>query len=108
MRYYFRGIAKIRSCHRRRPVKKGALKNFAIFTGKHLCWSLFLIELKVFSYEYYEIFQNIYFAENLHMGASERAAKNLLYLIFTSPYKSWTFKELVMGKYKSKVNDSDI
>ena len=24
----------------------GALKNFAIFTGKHLCWSLFLIRLK--------------------------------------------------------------
>ena len=63
---------------------------------------------QVFSYEYYEIFQNIYFAENLHMGASERTAKNLLYLIFTSPYKSWTFNELVMGKYKSKVNDSDI
>ena len=21
--------------------KKGTLKNFAIFTGKHLCWSLF-------------------------------------------------------------------
>ena len=62
----------------------------------------------MFSYEYYEIFQNIYFAENLHMGASERTAKNLLYLIFTSPYKSWTFNELVMGKYKSKVNDSDI
>ena len=24
----------------------GALKNFAIFTGKHLCWSLFLIKLR--------------------------------------------------------------
>ena len=26
--------------------KKGVLRNFANFTGKHLCWSLFLIELK--------------------------------------------------------------
>ena len=26
--------------------KKAALKNFAIFTGNHLCWSLFLIKLK--------------------------------------------------------------
>ena len=26
--------------------KKGVLKNFAIFTGKHLCWSLFLIKLQ--------------------------------------------------------------
>ena len=26
--------------------KTGVLKNFAIFTGKHLCWSLFLIKLQ--------------------------------------------------------------
>ena len=25
--------------------KIGVLKNFAIFTGKHLCWNLFLIKL---------------------------------------------------------------
>ena len=28
--------------------KKGVLRNFANFTGKHLCWSLFLIELQTF------------------------------------------------------------
>ena len=28
--------------------KKGVLKNLANFTGKHLCWSLFLIKLQVF------------------------------------------------------------
>ena len=28
--------------------KKAVLKNFAIFTGKHLCWILFLIKLQVF------------------------------------------------------------
>ena len=27
--------------HQRYSVKKGVLKNFSIFTGKHLCWSLF-------------------------------------------------------------------
>ena len=27
----------------------GALKNFANFTGKHLCWSLFLIKLQAYS-----------------------------------------------------------
>ena len=27
--------------------KIGVLKNFAVFTGKHLCWSLFLITLQV-------------------------------------------------------------
>ena len=26
--------------------KTGALKNFANFTGKHLCWSLFVIKLE--------------------------------------------------------------
>ena len=26
--------------------KKAALKNFAIFTRKHLCWSLFVIKLQ--------------------------------------------------------------
>ena len=34
----------LRSSHWNRPVKKGVLRNFANFTGKHLCWSLFLIE----------------------------------------------------------------
>ena len=27
--------------------KKGVLRNFAKFTGKHLCWSFFLIKLQV-------------------------------------------------------------
>ena len=30
-----------RSSHRRCFIKKAVLKNFAIFTWKHLCWSLF-------------------------------------------------------------------
>ena len=52
--------------------KIGVLKKFAIFTGKHLCWCLFLIKLQVwrpetlltkdsntgFSCEYCEIFKN--------------------------------------------------
>ena len=38
--------------------KIGVLKNFTIFTGKHLCWSLFLIKLqafRLFSCEYCKI-----------------------------------------------------
>ena len=31
----------IRSSHRRYSVKQGAIRNFAKFTGKHLCQSLF-------------------------------------------------------------------
>ena len=36
------------SRHRRCSVKKSVLKNFGNFTGKHLCWSLFLIKLQAF------------------------------------------------------------
>ena len=28
--------------------QKGVLKNFVIFTGKHMCWSLFIIKLQAF------------------------------------------------------------
>ena len=39
-----------RGSHWMCSVKKGVLKNFANFTGKHLCWrSLLLIKLQVFS-----------------------------------------------------------
>ena len=33
-------------CHQRRFIKKAVLKNIAIFTEKHLRWSLFLIKLQ--------------------------------------------------------------
>ena len=36
----------LRSIHWGCSVKKGVLKTFANFTGKHLCWSFFLIELQ--------------------------------------------------------------
>ena len=38
----------VRSSHWNSSVKKGVLRNFASFTGKHLCWSLFLIEFQTF------------------------------------------------------------
>ena len=37
-----------RSSHQRCSVEKAVLKNFAIFTGKHLCCSLCLIKLQAF------------------------------------------------------------
>ena len=57
--------------------KKGALRNFAKFTGKHLCQSHFLIKLQacnfikketlpqVFSCEYCEIFRAPFLTEHL-------------------------------------------
>ena len=39
------------------------LKNFANFTRKHQCWSLFLTQ--VFSYEFCKRFKNSFFTEHL-------------------------------------------
>ena len=59
-------------------MKKPVFKNFAMFTEKHLCWSLFLIKwqardlqiyqketaTRVFCYEYCTIFKSTYFDEH--------------------------------------------
>ena len=42
----FRGWCKGRNSHRKCSIEKVALKNLAIFTGKHLCWRLFLIKFQ--------------------------------------------------------------
>ena len=75
----------LRSSHRKCSVKKGVFKNLRKFTGKHLCWSLFLIKLRVFrpatllnsdsntqifSCTICEIFKNTYFEEHLQTTAS--------------------------------------
>ena len=44
--------------------KKHFLKNLANFTGKHLCWSLFLMKLQVF--------KNTYFEKHLWTTASKK------------------------------------
>ena len=53
--------------------KKGALRNFAKFTGKHLCQSLLFN--KVFSCEFCEISKNTFFTEHLRVTASGNQAK---------------------------------
>ena len=68
--------------------KKAVLKNFAIFTGKYLRWSLFSIRLQafwlatllkrketptqVFSCEFYEFFKSTYFEKHLRTAVSAR------------------------------------
>ena len=60
------------------------LKKFAMFTRKHLCWSLFLINMQawrpatllkrdsntVFSWEIFKIFKNIFFYRTRSVAAS--------------------------------------
>ena len=68
--------AVFRSSHWRCYVRKGVIRNFAKFTGKHKCQSLFLITLQarpatllkkrlahVFSCEFCEISKNTFFTE---------------------------------------------
>ena len=64
-------------------MKRAVVKNFAIFTGKHLCWSLFLMKLQawrpaillkrdptqVFYYEYLEIFKNTFSEKHMQTAA---------------------------------------
>ena len=56
--------------------KKGVLKNFTKFTGKHLCQISFLIKLllkkRPDSCEFCGIFKNTFFREQLRATASER------------------------------------
>ena len=65
--------------------KNAALQTYAELTGKHWCWSLFLIKFQdfqpckfikkrlrdrcLFSYESCEIFKNNYFGEHLRTAA---------------------------------------
>ena len=69
-------VCLYRSSHRRYSVKKGVLRNFAKFTGKHLCQSLFFNKVaglqlyrketlaQVFSCEFCEISKNTFSTEH--------------------------------------------
>ena len=60
--------------YRRCSIKTDILKNFAKFSGKLLCQSLFFNKntpAQVFSYEFCEIFKNTLFAEHLRATASD-------------------------------------
>ena len=78
--------------------KIGALKNFAKFPGKHLCWNYFLINYRpgglgfysketptqVLSCEYCKIFKKTYFEEHLRTAASALLIINLVIIIGSS------------------------
>ena len=64
-------IKKTRASQKQRPEvfsKTGAVKSFANFIGKQLCWSHFLIKFQAWRPE---IFKKTYFKEHLRMTASE-------------------------------------
>ena len=69
-----------RSSHRSCSVKKDAHKNLWNFTVKHLCWSLFLINLQTFRSA--KVYMNIYFEEHLQTTASDKTLSQCLPLTF--------------------------
>ena len=91
--------------------KKGVLKNFAIFTRKHLCQSLFLccnfIKKETlaqgFFCEFYKIFKNTFFTEYLWMTAF--VLQQLLALYFEIIYSSQlsSFETPLVGKKISSI-----
>ena len=78
-----------KSGHWRCSIKKAVFKNFAIFSGKNLCWRLFSIKWQVSGVrpatllqrdsntgEIWEIFKNIFFFRALLVAASGAKKRN--------------------------------
>ena len=73
--------------------KKTVIKNFGIFTGKHLCWSLFLIKLQAFKpllrnetpVQVFcrQIFKNIHFEKHLWTATSRANQLTGFYMMKT-------------------------
>ena len=75
-------LKKPRSNRPEKFCKKGVLRNFAKFTGKHVCQSLFFNKetlAKVFSREFCEISKNTFFLQNTSGGGFLKKDKRLLY-----------------------------
>ena len=71
---------RCKSSHLQLFFKIGVLKYFAIFTGKHLCWNLLLINktpTQVFSCEYYEIFKSSFLYRTSLAAASGDVSKRV-------------------------------
>ena len=65
--YSWDNVKKLRNSHRRCSLRKGALRNFTKFTGKHLACNFIKKETlaQEFSCEFCEISRNTIFAEHL-------------------------------------------
>ena len=79
---YSQALKTWKSSHQRSSIKRAVLNNFAISTGKHLCWSPFCSSFllketpkQIFSCKYCEIFKNTYFEEHLQKAASRYGGK---------------------------------
>ena len=84
-----------RSSHQRWAVRKGVLRNFVKFTGKHLCQSLFFNKVaetlaQAFFCEFSKIFKNTFFVE--HLRATASVVKHFQDLIYIVDLLSYTLQ----------------
>ena len=82
---YIKQHQKYRSSRPEVFCKKGVLRNFAKFTRKHLCQSLFFKKealAQVFSYKFCEIPKNTF----LHRTPLVAASESILVLTFSFPF----------------------
>ena len=94
----------------------GVLKNFAMFTGKHLCQILFsscnFIEKETlargFSHEFYKIFKNTFFTEHFWMTASILQQLLALYIVIICSWQLSSSEKSLVGKKKSSINLKDV
>ena len=98
---FFFNILTYRNSRSQMFFKIVVLKNFAIFTGKHLCWSLFLhckacnvikkeTPKQVLSCEYCEVFKNSFFYRTPPVAPSKIRQFCTLYpcyAFFSKPFK---------------------
>ena len=96
--------------------KKGVLRNFIKFTGKHLRQSLFLNKkdtlAQLFSFEFYEIFKNTFFTEHLWTAFSIVCKISFICKIIKLPPKNYvaSFRKIIkkfLGPLPLKWNVAD-
>ena len=83
----FRTLSNVRSSRLEMFCRKSVLRNFAEFTGKHLCQSLLFNKEEtlalVFSCEFCELFKSTFFTEHLRWLLLKRLSKRLVSLEVT-------------------------
>ena len=75
-------LCSARNSYQTCSIKKAALKNSAIFTGKDLCWNLFLIKLQAFGCFLWKL-RNLY-AAFLHWTKSKPLFRSIFNSFFTT------------------------
>ena len=114
---------KYRSSHQRCSVKKGVLRKFSKFTGKHLCQSHFLNKVtalrpeilfkketltQVFSCEFCIISKNTFFTE--HLWTTTSTYKTLLQALRYKQQnvisQGWTNSNLLRDRSRSGISES--